>query len=101
MIAKTPNPPYYAVICTSLRTKSDQGYRKMSSKILEIAKNQPGFLGFESASNELGISVSYWKDMESIKIWSQNKEHALAKNLGKEKWYEDYRVRICKVEQEY
>ncbi len=101
MFAKTPTPPYYAVIFTSKRTEGDQGYGKMSDHIVELAKKQAGFLGFESARNEIGITVSYWKDLESIKAWSENEGHMEAKGLGKSRWYEDYRIRICKVEKEY
>lgn len=98
---KTPAPPYYAVIFTSKRTEGDQGYNQMSARMEELVKTQPGFLGMESARNELGITVCYWKDMASIKNWSKNMEHQEAKKQGKEKWYASYRVRISKVEFEY
>ena len=99
--AKTPAPPYYAVIFTSKRSDGDQGYNKMSERMEDLVKDQPGFLGMESARNELGITVCYWKDMASIKNWSQNLEHQEAKRKGQEKWYASYRVRISKVEFEY
>lgn len=98
---QTPPPPYYAAIFTSKRTTGDLGYNEMSNLIEALVKNQPGFLGMESARNEIGITVSYWKDMESIRLWSENQKHQEAKQFGKEKWYEAYRVRISKVELEY
>lgn len=98
---QTPKPPYYAVIFTSKRTAGDLGYNEMSDRIEALVKNQPGFLGMESARNEIGITVCYWKDMESIRQWSENQEHQAAKKAGIEKWYEAYRVRISKVEFEY
>jgi heme-degrading monooxygenase HmoA len=101
LLAQTPSPPYYAVIFTSKRTEGDQDYNQMSEKIEELVKKQTGFLGMESARNQLGITVSYWKDMASIKNWSENMEHREAKKQGQEKWYEFYRVRISKVEFEY
>lgn len=67
MIAKTPKPPYYAVIFTSIRTAGDNGYSQMDQEMEKLVIKQPGFLGFESARNENGITVSYWKDLESIK----------------------------------
>lgn len=66
-IAQTPEPPYYAVISTSLRTDGDQGYSAMAKAMLQLAAEQPGFLGVESVRDGLGITVSYWKDLESIK----------------------------------
>ena len=98
MFANTPKPPYYAVIFTSLRNEGDLGYKDMSDKIETMAKNQPGYLGMESARNEIGITVSYWKDMESIRNWSENMEHKEAKQKGRALWYKDYIVRISKVE---
>lgn len=92
---------YYAVIFTSKRTEGDQGYGKMADRMLELAQQQEGFLGIESAREEVGITVSYWKSMEAIKNWKANADHKLAQQLGKEKWYESYTVRVCRVEKEY
>ena len=66
MIALTPKPPYYAVIFTSIRTEGDHGYSAVSDRMDQLAAKQPGFLGVETARNELGINVSYWQDLESI-----------------------------------
>ena len=101
MIAKTPHPPYYAVIFTSTRTLVEKGYSEMANKMVELAKNQPGFLGVESAREEVGITVSYWKDLESIKYWKENMEHISAQTKGKIFWYKNYKVRIAKVERDY
>ena len=67
MIANTPQPPYYAVIFTSVRTDIDDGYSEISDLMINLAGRQEGFLGVESARNEIGITVSYWKDLESIR----------------------------------
>ena len=101
MIAKTPQPPYYAVIFTSLRTDGDNGYGDMSSRMVELASKQDGFLGIESARNEIGITVSYWRDLESIKKWKNNTDHAVAREKGRQDWYSHFKVRIAKVERDY
>lgn len=93
--------PYYAVIFTSVRTDVEQGYAEMANLMVDMAKQQEGFLGVESARNEIGITVSYWKDLESIKNWKSNLDHLQAQRLGKQKWYESYKVRIALVEREY
>ena len=100
-IAKTPKPPYYAVIFTSHRTEGDQGYAKMADRMVELAAQQPGFLGIESAREDVGITVSYWADLESIKLWKANAEHLKAQKLGHEKWYSTFKTRISKVERDY
>ena len=101
MIAKTPSPPYYAVIFSSIRTKGDNGYSDMGNKMLELSSEQDGFLGVESAREELGITVSYWNDLESIKKWKENTEHIIAQEKGKTEWYKSFKTRIAKVERDY
>ena len=101
MIAKTPPPPYFAVIFTSLRAEGDNGYSEMSDKMIELASLQPGFLGIESASEDIGITVSFWSSLDAIKNWKENFEHRIAQIKGKEKWYQSFKTRIAKVERDY
>lgn len=100
-IAATPRPPYYAVIFTSLRTDVDEGYGETAERMLELASQQPGFLGVESAREEVGITVSYWRDLESIKAWKAVAEHREAQSRGREKWYSTFKTRIALVERDY
>ncbi len=101
MIANTPKPPYYCVVFTSLVSNDTSGYAEMAQQMLKLAAIQKGYLGIESAREELGITVSYWKDLESIKNWKANSKHLIAQKYGKEKWYSDFSVRIAKVEHDY
>ena len=100
MIAKTPAPPYYAVIFTSLLTGDDKGYADMAQAMEELARTQPGYLGIESARDGLGITVSYWESPEAIKNWKENVQHSVAQKLGREKWYSHFKTRVCKVERD-
>jgi heme-degrading monooxygenase HmoA len=95
------NKPYYAVIFTNKQTKDIEGYSEMADTMESLAKKQPGYLGFESARNELGIAISYWKTLDDIKNWKTTLDHLEAQVSGKNKWYSWYKVRICKVEREY
>lgn len=101
MIAKTPVPPYYAVIFTSLRTEIDEGYEITADHMVELAAGQPGFLGVESAREGIGITVSYWESLEAIRQWKANTEHLAAQELGRKQWYTAYKTRICLVERDY
>ena len=101
MISQTPDPPYYAVIFTSERTAVNNGYNEMAERMVELAKEQPGYLGHESARESLGITVSYWDSLEAIKHWKQNTEHLIAQQKGRSEWYASYKTRICKVERDY
>lgn len=93
--------PYYAVIFTSVRTEIEEGYDEMAELMVSLAQQQKGFLGIESARNQVGITVSYWKDLDSIRIWKQNVDHLAAQQKGRENWYKSYTTRICIVEREY
>jgi heme-degrading monooxygenase HmoA len=98
--ASTPEPPYYAVIFTSLRTEIDEGYGDMASLMIDLASEQPGFLGVESArgADGLGITVSYWASEEAIANWRAQAEHRVAQAHGRGKWYEQFITRVAKVE---
>jgi len=93
--------PYYAVIFTSTRTEGDNGYNTMAELMENLAKKQDGFLGIDSARDEVGITVSYWDNLEAIKNWKQQTDHLLAQQKGIKEWYKWFNVRICKVEREY
>ena len=101
MIAPTPQPPYYAVIFTSERTDITAGYLETAARMVELAEQQPGYLGHESAREGLGITVSYWESLDAIRNWKQQSEHLLAQQNGREAWYSSYKTRICKVERDY
>lgn len=96
-----PKTPYYAVIFTSTQTENIKGYKEMALKMEALAKQQDGFLGIDSARENVGITVSYWRNLEAIKNWKLNSEHLLAQQKGRNQWYNWYNVRICKVEREY
>ena len=93
--------PYYAVIFTSTLTKNDKGYIEMANLMESLAKQQKGFLGLDTARNDVGITVSYWESLEAIKLWKQNSDHLIAQQKGISQWYNWYHIRICKVEREY
>lgn len=100
-ISSTPKPPYYAVIFTSIMLENANGYDEMAEKMLKLAGKQSGFLGIESAREALGITVSYWDSIESIKHWKANIEHLQAQQFGRKEWYSEFKVRISKVERDY
>ncbi len=101
--AITPEPPYYAVIFTSRRTGGDHGYEAMAKAMTELALQQPGCLGAESArgADGLGITVSYFRDEDSIRNWKEHARHLVAQRLGRERWYAHYELRVAKVERAY
>jgi heme-degrading monooxygenase HmoA len=101
-IANTPEPPYFAVIFTSLRGAVDEEYERTALRMLELAEQQPGYLGIESVEeSSLGLTVSYWQSLEAIAAWKRQAEHREAQRLGRERWYKGYAIRIARVERNY
>ena len=103
-LARTPKPPYYAVVFTSERTAADPaGYAATAERMVELAAAQPGFLGVESArgADGAGITVSYWDSLESIRRWREHAEHQQAQARGRSTWYARFRLRVCRVEREW
>lgn len=96
-----PAKPYYAVIFSSSLSSDSEGYLDMAGKMQELAKEQNGYLGFESAREDIGISISYWDSLEAISAWKANVEHEAAQAMGIKQWYQWYKVRICEVQREY
>jgi heme-degrading monooxygenase HmoA len=73
----------------------------MADAMVALAAGQPGFLGIESARDAMGITVSYWENLESIAAWKQNSAHLAAQQRGRARWYQEFKTRICKVERDY
>lgn len=101
MISNTPLPPYYAVIFSSLRTDNNAGYTETNALMNQLVIQQDGFLGMESAQSEIGVTISYWRDLAAIKTWKENLLHKDTQKKGQQLWYSQYKVRFAKVERDY
>lgn len=101
--AKTPEPPYYAVIFSAHRTEGDHGYAETAARMSELVAEQPGFLGVESTRDAagFGITVAYFDSESAIRAWKRNLEHAAAREQGRTRWYSHYAVRVARVERAY
>ncbi|MDQ1382008.1 MAG: hypothetical protein QOJ71_2727 [Actinomycetota bacterium] len=98
-LAHTPEPPYWAVIFSARRNRrpGDQ-FDETDQRMMALAARQPGYLGVETAFTDIGITVSYWADEESIAAWKRNADHAFAQYEGRTRWYDAYELRIARVE---
>ena len=101
-VVKIPDRQYYAVIFTSVRTDGDDGYKRMADEMVELVSKQPGFLGAERVRDArgFGITGSYWESLDAIRQWKENPSHQIAQRMGKEIWYKQFAVRICKAERD-
>ena len=100
-----PAPPEgcYAVIFTSRRKTVTDGYDETAGRMLELAARQDGYLGVRSFADEQGlhVTISYWRDLDSIRNWRQQVEHRQARQRGRDDWYVEYRVEVCRIERSY
>lgn len=102
--AGLPQPPYYAVIFSSLRNGDDEaGYGEGAQRMLELAAHQPGYLGVESARGDdgFGITVSYWQSEQAIQAWRRHAEHSVIRERGRSHWYDHFELRVARVERAY
>lgn len=100
-IASTPEPPYYAVIFVSVHTTDLKGYAEVMAYMEELVSGRPGYLGMDSARSEVGVTVCYWRDEESISAWREHRDHAATRDRGRTQWYERYSVKVARVERAY
>ena len=103
-LARTPDPPYWAVMFTSRRRPDDRAaYDAMAERLDALAREQPGYLGIESVrgGDGTGITISYWSSEAAIEAWKRVAIHLEAQRTGRERWYEDYVVRVARVERAY
>jgi heme-degrading monooxygenase HmoA len=101
-LAQTPEPPYYAVIFVSHRdVQPDDRYEETANRMFELAAQQPGFLGVDTACEEIGITVCYWADEHAIAAWKRDADHTFAQYEGRTRWYDAYEIRIARVERAY
>ena len=103
-IATTPEPPYIAVIFTNIyKAEPDDGYAQTAEAMVELAAKQDGYLGIESVRDTqgTGITISYWRDEDSIIKWKAVAEHQTAQKAGMKKWYQAYTTRIATISRDY
>jgi heme-degrading monooxygenase HmoA len=96
-------PPYYAVVFTTVRTQDQSGYRDTNARMEELVQDVPGYLGMDHAQNPggLGITVAYFRDAEALTRWRTNAEHQAAQQRGRAHWYQSYTIHVAKVERSH
>jgi heme-degrading monooxygenase HmoA len=100
-LAETPEPPYTAVVFTSVPSTLQEGYAATAAAMADLVVQQPGYLGAESAHDTIGITVSYWRDEDAARAWKNVAAHLIAQRHGRQSWYADYRVRVATVTRDY
>jgi heme-degrading monooxygenase HmoA len=93
-----PQPPFISSVFHYYLSDNLEGYQEYDELTIELAKQTPGYLGYESFKHEgRGSFISYWKDMEAVRLWAANPIHIEAKKKGKASWYRYYHSVIAEV----
>jgi len=102
--SRLPEPPYHVAIFSAQRNAADDaGYAATAQRMFELAAQQPGFPGAESARDAagFGITVSYWRDEAALLAWRDQPDQAATRAHGRARWYDHYQVRIARVGRAY
>ena len=86
-----------------LRPEHQAEYAPMAVKMLELAKAMPGFVSFKNFSAPDGerVSIVEFESEETHKAWRDHPEHRVAQKLGREKFYAEFKIQVCKTVREY
>jgi heme-degrading monooxygenase HmoA len=102
--SRPTKPGDYAVIFASQRAGSDAAaYGAMADRMVELAAQQPGYIGVESFrdADGFGVTISYWESELAIRNWKANTEHLEAQRRGRTDWYAHFDLRVCRIERSY
>jgi heme-degrading monooxygenase HmoA len=82
-----------------------QEYLDIAADLKPALEKIAGFISverFQSLTNPVKIlSLSFWKDEESISAWRNLEMHRYAQAKGREEVFKDYHLRIAAVNRDY
>jgi len=92
----------YVVIFKARIAEFDDEYFQTAAKLKELAFSKYGCIDFVSATEgNQEIAISYWQSEQQIHDWKNDPVHLLAQKNSCRKWYQSYRVEICKMKRSY
>ena len=92
----------YAVIFRAHIRRLDEDYLEMAGQLRQLALDEYGCVEFTSVcEGNQEIAISYWSSLEQIQNWKQDQLHLTAQQLGRDRWYRDYRVEVVELIREY
>lgn len=96
-------PPYYVAVFATVRTGDQAGYSETNTRMEELVREVPGFLGMDHAQTPggLSITVGYFRDADALTQWGCDPEHRAAQKRGRAEWYERYTLHVAKVERSH
>lgn len=88
---------------SKLAAGASEEHGAMAAELVARAQGMPGFVDFTIFRGTDGedLLVVHWDSMDALKVWSADTQHIIAKRLGREKWYEYFKVEIAEVTRNY
>lgn len=92
----------YAVIFKAEIKELSDEYLSMAENLRSLALKKYGCVEFTSVTEgKHELAISYWDNLEQIKIWKQDPKHLVAQDLGRTQFYDSYKVQIVEILREY
>ena len=87
------------VLFRSKLVAEPDGYDAMAAEMDALARTMPGFIDVKSFKAEDGerLTVVWWENEETLKIWREAERHRVAQRTGRERWYEYYKMDVAEV----
>jgi heme-degrading monooxygenase HmoA len=84
---------------SKLTSAAGDDYNSTSDHLLDYAKTRPGFVDVKSYKADDGerLTIVWWQDNETLEQWRNDMKHMAAKNKGRERWYEYYKMDVAEV----
>ena len=77
-------------------------YEQAGARMLELVSEMPGFLGMDYAEVEGGeLLVVRFESHEAVEAWHRNPEHQETQRLGRERFFQSYKIEVCDVVRAY
>jgi heme-degrading monooxygenase HmoA len=86
-----------------LRAEHQEEYERMAARMHDLAQNMLGFVSIKTftASDGERVSLVEFDSEAAHQAWRQHPEHREAQRLGREKFYSEYRIQVCRLERDY
>ena len=86
-----------------LTEEAGEDYGRMAEAMIARARTMPGFVDFKHYRADDGerLAAIWWESDETMRAWAEDAEHREAQRLGRERWYEWFRLDVGKVVRAY
>ncbi len=93
------NPSIVILFRSKLTPEAGTDYQTMNDELQSLVRQNPGFVDVKSftAADGERLTVVWWRDEESLAEWRNLMRHREAQNMGRQKWYEYYKIDVATI----